>query len=227
LIREEIVEGLLRPMRLLAIAVPPALEGALGYDRPEDLAARFVAFYWSKDGQELLWDDGRNTSSASWLGWQAYFEHPTINLHFLAWHRRGVYFGGKGAVASHYFLLDRKKRRAYIGNLLDVVRLLSLQQTDSEGSTSNGTSRGPARADCLSRKTLSQLMETLNVAIEQASYLHLTPAEEKQLPEVKELERRVRMQRQQEIEMVTWLEEYSDEYSTDESSHAGNQWEAK
>jgi hypothetical protein len=214
LIREEIVSGLLRPMHPLDVPVPPMLAGALGYDRPADLAARFVAFYWKESGDELMWDDGRNTSTASWLGWSAYTEHSTTSPHFQELQRQGVYFGGAGAVASHYFLLDRHKHRVYAGRLLNVVRLLSLQhaqrvEADRGSVQDSSSSIDSPQAEHLRRKTLSQLMETLGQALEKAAHNSLSPAEEKRLPEVQELERRVKEQRKMETDMMRWLDEYS------------------
>jgi len=94
-------------MTLLAAPVPPMLEEALGYDG----AARLVAFYWSPDGDECCWNDGRlSVCGANWWAWLAYTQHPTICLHLLPYD-----LGSSDAPASHWLVLDREARQLHVG----------------------------------------------------------------------------------------------------------------
>ena len=46
----------------LKAPIPPQLKEALGYEGD----ARFVAFYWSPDGDEAMYDDGQTSGDGDW-----------------------------------------------------------------------------------------------------------------------------------------------------------------
>jgi hypothetical protein len=115
---ESIVEEMRRVLIPLGLPVPPQLEEVLGYKG----RSRWVAFFWTKRGSELLADDGYFSDACAKTAWSAYTEHPTVNPALKNFH-----FGGGGRVAEVYLLLDRRERRLYAGAILPVVRLLAAQ----------------------------------------------------------------------------------------------------
>jgi hypothetical protein len=104
-------------MRLIGIPVPPMLEAALGY--PGD--SRFVAFWWEQAGDELAWDDGReSTVGANWYAWLIFVQHPSVEPYLAPY-----LLGNSDEEARHVLLLDRQDRVPHVGGRAEVARFLA------------------------------------------------------------------------------------------------------
>jgi hypothetical protein len=90
----------------LDVPVPPMLEAAIGvgYDR----ATRFVAFYWTPAGDEIMIDDGAVRYDGDWRAWLTFTHDPVIVQALAAYD-----FGSSNGEAVHWLVLDRRERHLY------------------------------------------------------------------------------------------------------------------
>jgi hypothetical protein len=82
------------------------LEEAFGYHGP----SRWVAFYWTPSGDELVYDDGTVSADGSWVAWLTFLHHPRIAPALHSYH-----LGSSDDDATHWLLLDREMRILSIG----------------------------------------------------------------------------------------------------------------
>lgn len=106
------------PFTDLKLTVPPGFEAALGYagDR------RYVAFYWSPIGDELMYTDGETSADGEYSAWLLWSRHITV-----APALTGFDFGSSEAPARHWLLFDRQDRRVYAGDAGQVEAFLAAQ----------------------------------------------------------------------------------------------------
>ena len=103
-------------MQRLDVSVPPMLEEALGYDG----SSRWVAFYWTPWGDELVYDDGTTSTDGSWHAWLTFKRHPCIAPHLEPYR-----LGNSDEEAKHWLLLDQETRALYVGEREEISRFLS------------------------------------------------------------------------------------------------------
>lgn len=131
----------------LEAPVPPQLETALGYDGD----ARFVAFYWSPAGDEVMYDDGQVSSDGNWWVWLTFENHPAVApcLWLPCPHCHGVgttnqlenepcnscdgagvlplNLGNSDEEADYWLILDRQERKTYVAPVATARRFLQEQ----------------------------------------------------------------------------------------------------
>jgi hypothetical protein len=102
----------------LPINTPTILCDAVGYPGQ----SRFVAFYWTPDGDELMFTDGHISADGNWYVWLTFLQHPAVAVHL------GQYdFGSSDNEAKYWLLLDRETNRIYAGTPGEVCKLLVQQ----------------------------------------------------------------------------------------------------
>jgi hypothetical protein len=83
--------------------------------------ARFVAFWWEQAGDELAWDDGReSTVGANWYAWLIFVQHPSVEPYLAPY-----LLGNSDEEARHALLLDRQDRVLHVGGRVEVTRFLA------------------------------------------------------------------------------------------------------
>lgn len=97
----------------LDLPVPPIFEEILGYKGD----GRFVAFYWTPSGDELMYTDGRISADGEYAPWLLWTRHIAVGAALF-----GFDFGSSETDAKHWLLLDRKERRFYVGEADQVAR---------------------------------------------------------------------------------------------------------
>src|SRR5262245_12456230 len=102
-------------LKLLSRPVPPMIEEALGYHGP----SRWVAYYWTPAGDELVYDDGTVSADGSWFAWLTFLHHPRI-----APAQQSYHLGSSDTDATHWLLLDRDARALSIGTAAAVKHFL-------------------------------------------------------------------------------------------------------
>ncbi len=103
---------------LAGCPVPPGLERAMGYDGE----LRYVAFYWTPYGDEVVYDDGTQSGDGDWQVWLLYVRHPKIRP-FLT----QLELGSSDTEARHWLLLDCQARFFYCGEVKAVRKFLNRQ----------------------------------------------------------------------------------------------------
>lgn len=84
--------------------------------------ARFVGFYWDIAAGGTVWEDGQQSQGG--IGENFTFLRYVRPLAFLY----EVNFGTRGGAATHIFLWDREKGKAYIAPRLTALRFLKEQR---------------------------------------------------------------------------------------------------
>lgn len=102
----------------LKLTAPPGLEEALGYAGNR----RYVAFYWSPIGDELMYTDGETSAEGEYSAWLLWHRHITVAPALL-----GFDLGSSEEPARHWLLLDRQDRRVYAGDAGEVEDFLAAQ----------------------------------------------------------------------------------------------------
>lgn len=93
----------------LNIPVPPTLEEAICYPGSE----RYVALWWTRCGEDIVYDDGYRSGTGYSYGWLAFARHPAVapilsRLDYVDYDR-------EDRVAADRLLLDRYQRRFTFG----------------------------------------------------------------------------------------------------------------
>ena len=105
----------MQPLKPLDLPVPPMLEESIGYSGDE----RYVAFYWTPFGDEVMWDTGYSSATGEWQPWLLFVQHrliaPALGLYNL---------GSSEQEATHSLLLDREERTCAVGLVNDVRAFL-------------------------------------------------------------------------------------------------------
>ena len=188
----------------LKAPVPPQLEAALGYQGD----ARFVAFYWSPAGDEVMYDDGWTSGDGDWWSWLAYVDHPAVAPYL--WlpcprcRERGttntlyndpcitcdgagllpLNLGSSDYNASEWLILDRQERKVLVAPVATARRFLEKQWPPLPELT-------PEAEEALS--------EAIQKAIKELSHMWQPPSNE-------ELQTRLLQTQQVFTEMVAWLD---------------------
>ncbi len=106
-------------LRPLNVPVPPTFEEAICYPGDE----RYVALWWSRCGEDIIYDDGYRSGTGHSFGWMAFARHRVVapilsRLDYLDYDR-GDHPG------TERLLLDRYQRRFYAGGanlVMDTVK---------------------------------------------------------------------------------------------------------
>jgi hypothetical protein len=93
------------PGQPVDLPLPPRLAEVLGYPG----AARFVAFYWTPSGDEVVYEDGRSAGTGAIWSILTYRRHPAVAPLLAPWN-----LGYSDAEAEHCLVLDRVAHRASV-----------------------------------------------------------------------------------------------------------------
>jgi hypothetical protein len=102
----------LTPLASLDNLVPPMLEEAIGYGTTfmgNLPMMRYVAFYWERCGDEVIFDDGATSATGNWHQFLLYVQHRRIRPHL-----RTYDFGSSEDEPVHYLILDRDERKLFV-----------------------------------------------------------------------------------------------------------------
>jgi hypothetical protein len=102
----------------LPVSAPPVLCEAVGYPG----RARFVAFYWTPDSDEMMFTDGHISADGNWYAWLTFVQHPEVAVHLDPYD-----FGSSDNEAKHWLLIDRETNEIYAGMPKEVCRMLVQQ----------------------------------------------------------------------------------------------------
>src|SRR6266404_4826333 len=86
------------PGSLVDVPLPPQLTETFGYPGQ----ARYVAFYWIPDGDEVVYDDGRMSGTGASWAFLTYRRHRAVEPLLDRWN-----LGYSDADAEHCLVLDR------------------------------------------------------------------------------------------------------------------------
>ena len=111
------------PLERLVVPTPPMLVEAIGYPG----RARYVAFYWTPYGDEVIYTDGRFSADGHWDAWLLFTRHRTIAPHLQAYN-----LGNSDEEATHWLLVDREACAMYVGAAREVLALLRGQHADQD-----------------------------------------------------------------------------------------------
>lgn len=110
-------------LKKLAVQAPPMLCEAVGYPGP----ARYVAFYWTPCGDEIIYSDGRLSADGHWHAWLLFTRHKEVAPHIAPYN-----LGSSDEEATHWLLVDRETYALYVGTPGEVLRVLRGQYADQE-----------------------------------------------------------------------------------------------
>ncbi len=105
-------------LKQLAAAAPPMIAEAIGYPG----RARYVAFYWTPYGDEVIYSDGRLSADGHWPAWLLFVRHSSIAPHLEAYN-----LGSSDEEATHWLLVDRVNCTMYVGTPGEVYPVLKAQ----------------------------------------------------------------------------------------------------
>ena len=160
-------------MHPLTILVPPQFEAAVGYHGD----ARYVAIHWTPCGDEAVYDDGRISGTGHWTGYLAWVRHPAVALELAPFH-----LGSSDSEATHWLVIDRRTRKAFVAPSQEARRVLHNQW--------------PAVVPAvISQEEWEALFGRLEEEFSS-----------KPMPTMEEIEAHIREQRRVEEEMVRWLD---------------------
>ena len=117
----------LTPIAELDNLVPPMLEEAIGYGTTfmgSLPMMRYVAFYWERCGDEVIFDDGATSATGNWHQFLLYVQHGRIGPHL-----RTYDFGSSEDEPVHYLILDREERKLFVAEVPLAGAFLQAQQT--------------------------------------------------------------------------------------------------
>ena len=120
-------------LKQIAISSPPILAEAIGYPG----CSRYVAFYWTPYGDEVMYSDGRISADGHWHAWLLFIRHKSI-----APHLQGYNLGSSDEEATHWLLVDRETCRMYVGTpgeVYPVIRGQFAEQNQAHEAQRNDT----------------------------------------------------------------------------------------
>lgn len=106
------------PLEKLVVPAAPMLAAAIGY--PERM--RYVAFYWTPYGDEVIYSDGRISANGHWHAWLLFVRHNSIAPHLDAYN-----LGSSDEEATHWLLVDQETCAIYVGTPGEVYPMLKGQ----------------------------------------------------------------------------------------------------
>lgn len=110
-------------LKQIAISSPPMLAEAIGYPG----CSRYVAFYWTPYGDEVMYSDGRISADGHWHAWLLFTRHRTIAPHLQAYN-----LGNSDEEATHWLLVDREACALYAGMPREILPVLRGQYADQD-----------------------------------------------------------------------------------------------
>jgi hypothetical protein len=109
----------------LPISAPPIFSEAVGYRGD----ARFVAFYWTPCGDDVICTDGTVRAHGNWYAWLLFVHHSAVALHLEPYD-----FGSSESEPTHWLLVDRQSNELYAGTPKEICKLLEKQSTGQRSS---------------------------------------------------------------------------------------------
>jgi hypothetical protein len=106
------------PLEKLVVPAPPMLAAAIGYLG----RARYVAFYWTPCGDEVIYSDGQISADGHWHAWLLFVRHHSIAPHLAAYN-----LGSSDDEATHWLLVDQETCAMYVGTPGEVYPVLKGQ----------------------------------------------------------------------------------------------------
>ena len=108
-------------LKHIAVSPPPMLAEAIGYPG----RARYVAFYWTPYGDEVIYTDGRRSADGCWHAWLLFTRHRMIAPYLQEYN-----LGNSNEGATDWLLVDRETYALYVGTPGEVLRVLRGQYAD-------------------------------------------------------------------------------------------------
>jgi hypothetical protein len=108
-------------LKLLAATAPPMLCEAVGYSG----SARYVGFYWTPCGDEIIYTDGRLSADGNWYAWLVFTRHKSV-----APYLEGYNLGSSDEEATDWLLVDRGTCAMYIGEPGEAMAALREQYAE-------------------------------------------------------------------------------------------------
>lgn len=102
------------------LPLPPELAEAFGYSGD----ARFVGFYWSPCGDEVVHTDGRSSGTGQSWTFLTYRRHRAVTPLLAGWN-----LGYSDRDAEHCLLIDRERNRASVAPLSAAREFLEAQHS--------------------------------------------------------------------------------------------------
>jgi hypothetical protein len=113
-------------LKKLAVQAPPMLCEAIGYPG----RARFVAFYWTPYGDEIMYSDGRLSTDGHWHAWLLFTRHKWVAPHIAPYN-----LGNSDEEATHWLLVDRETCALHVGTPGEVLCTLRGQYADQASAS--------------------------------------------------------------------------------------------
>jgi hypothetical protein len=102
----------------VAILIPNELDRVFGYRGD----ARFVGFYFTPMGDDVVYTDGASSGSGQTWGYLAFKRHRAVAPHLSAYD-----LGSSEEDATHMLLVDREERRAAVAPVAEAREFLATQ----------------------------------------------------------------------------------------------------
>jgi hypothetical protein len=106
------------PGQRVDVPLPPELTETFGYRGD----ARYVAFYHSPMGDEVIYNDGRSTGTGATWAFLAWRRHRAVGPLLAEWN-----LGYSDLDAEYALLIDRQQNRASVAHLQEVRPFLEAQ----------------------------------------------------------------------------------------------------
>ena len=159
-------------IQLVTIPVPPMLEATPGYQ--DD--ARYVAFYWTPFGDEVMWDTGWSSATGEWPAWLIFVRHPRIAPALTPYD-----LGSSEQEAAHWLLLDRHQRTLSVGPGADVHAFLRERNRPAvEPGVSDGEAEPFVIDDAFLDSFIDQMEEVRSTVTSEELYANLADQEQQQ-----------------------------------------------
>lgn len=163
----------IRKLKRIKIRLPPShlFDELLGCSRGN----RFFAFYWSRQVQVPILNDGRLETIGAVEPYRIWRYHPRIMTALADYNT-----GDVDDLAEHWLLVDRKTRALYVGEIADVLIVLDFQQRGvidtlpeetGAGKTGNSKPTNPADIPITAKSFKKQMTVSLKLLQELDSWL--------------------------------------------------------
>lgn len=135
-------------LKSLAATAPPMLCEAIGYPG----RARYVAFYWTPSGDEVMYSDGQLSTDGYWHAWLLFTRHKRVAPHLESYN-----LGNSDEEATHWLLIDRETYALYAGAPGEVLRVLREQYADQ---APDGEPQGDSISDEITLDNFGSLIDS-------------------------------------------------------------------
>jgi hypothetical protein len=106
------------PLEKLVVPAPPMLAAAIGYPG----RVRYIAFYWTPCGDEVIYSDGQISADGQRHTWLLFVRHNSIAPHLAAYN-----LGSSDEEATPWLLVDQETCAMYVGTPGEVYPVLKGQ----------------------------------------------------------------------------------------------------